>query len=230
MNVRSIQRALQSLGFDPGPIDGIWGRKTIAAVVAFQDSIGLPTTGVVDDRTEREILARAGSQPDNSRLVWYEEAQRLRGLKEVQGRGSNPTLIDWGRDMDLQYPSDDIPWCGLFVGHCIAATLPTEPLPNNPLGARNWQKFGKKTAPSPGAILVFWRESKSSGKGHVGFYESEDSDTYHVLGGNQNDMVNIARVPKARFLEARWPVSAMTLATGGAVVTPGTGAISQNEA
>ena len=34
-SVRRIQQALKSKGFDPGEIDGIWGRKTIAAVKQF---------------------------------------------------------------------------------------------------------------------------------------------------------------------------------------------------
>jgi len=36
MNVTELQTALQSLGFDPGIIDGALGRDTIAAIKAFQ--------------------------------------------------------------------------------------------------------------------------------------------------------------------------------------------------
>jgi uncharacterized protein (TIGR02594 family) len=214
MDVRTVQRSLKKLGFDPGPIDGIWGRKTSNAVQAFQEENGLPITGLVDPRTEREIAARAGKQRSNSALVWFEEAQRLMGLQEVPGGGSNQTILDWAEDLDINYPGDDIPWCGLFVGHCVGATLPREPLPNNPLGARNWLKFGKKTEPEPGAILVFWRGSRNGWKGHVGFYESEDSSAYHVLGGNQSDSVRIARVAKSRLLGARWPTTALILNDG----------------
>jgi peptidoglycan hydrolase-like protein with peptidoglycan-binding domain len=34
-SVREIQQALKDKGFDPGGIDGVWGRKTIAAVKQF---------------------------------------------------------------------------------------------------------------------------------------------------------------------------------------------------
>ena len=34
--VKQIQQALKNKGFDPGEIDGIWGRNTIAAVMQFQ--------------------------------------------------------------------------------------------------------------------------------------------------------------------------------------------------
>lgn len=229
MNVRAIQRALKKLGFDPGPVDGIWGRKTLGAVEAYQEVNGLPVTGLVDPRTERHIIAQAGKVQNSSALVWFEEAERLRGLQEVPGSGDNPVIMDWADDLDIHYPGDDVAWCGLFVGHCVAATLPKEPLPNNPLGARNWLKFGKKVDPEPGAVLVFWRGSKNGWRGHVGFYEAEDSKAFHVLGGNQSDKVCSVRIAKSRFLGARWPTSAMVL-NGGPVETAEAGDLSVNEA
>jgi hypothetical protein len=35
MTVREIQQALQAAGFNPGPVDGIRGRKTIAAIKEY---------------------------------------------------------------------------------------------------------------------------------------------------------------------------------------------------
>jgi hypothetical protein len=40
--VQRVQRALQSQGFDPGPIDGVIGRRTVAALNRFQQARGLP--------------------------------------------------------------------------------------------------------------------------------------------------------------------------------------------
>lgn len=40
--VRQLQEALQSASFDPGPIDGVLGRQTLAAVESYQNSKGLP--------------------------------------------------------------------------------------------------------------------------------------------------------------------------------------------
>lgn len=227
MNVLEIQTALAARGLDPGPLDGIWGRRTIKAVMAFQAGNGLPVTGVVDPQTERQIFAGSPGAVDTSAFVWMREARRLRGLKEVQGPGSNPIILDWAKDLDIAYGDDDIPWCGLFVAHCIGSTLPTEPLPTNPLGARNWANFGNPTTPVAGAVLVFWRKSKASGLGHVGFYMTEDAISYTVLGGNQSDQVGLARMPKDRFLEARWPASAAGLHSG--VVIAGGGEFSTKE-
>jgi len=109
----------------------------------------------------------------------------------------------------LSYNDDDIPWCGLFVAHCMGSQLPEERLPNIPLRARAWENFGHgEDEPCLGAVMVFWRQSKASGKGHVGFYWAEDDGAYHILGGNQSNSVSITRISRDRLLDARWPSTA----------------------
>lgn len=49
--VRTLQTRLELTGHDPGPIDGIFGPKTLAAVSDFQLAMGLESTGVVDEKT-----------------------------------------------------------------------------------------------------------------------------------------------------------------------------------
>ena len=44
--VSELQRALSAKGFDPGPIDGIYGPRTRGAVTAFQKANNLPTGGL----------------------------------------------------------------------------------------------------------------------------------------------------------------------------------------
>ncbi len=41
-SVLLMQRALAQLGFNPGKLDGIYGKNTVTAVAAFQQAIGLP--------------------------------------------------------------------------------------------------------------------------------------------------------------------------------------------
>jgi localization factor PodJL len=47
--VRIAQELLAERGFDPGPVDGLEGPKTIQAVRAFQRSIGAASTGRIDE-------------------------------------------------------------------------------------------------------------------------------------------------------------------------------------
>ncbi len=46
--VAKIQSLLAEQGYDPGPPDGIEGPKTREAVRAFQRTIGVAATGVID--------------------------------------------------------------------------------------------------------------------------------------------------------------------------------------
>ena len=211
VDYEAIQRRLHKLEYNPGPIDGVRGRLTINAIKLFQSQNDLVVDGLVGPNP-RAALFR-GSSPGiavtHDLMPWMQEARRLIGLKEDVGPGSNPTLIDFGEALNIDYANDDVPWCGLFVAHCIGSSLPNEPLPTTPLLARAWRKFGQSCAPQSGAVLVFWRGSPDGIKGHVGFYEGEDPTHYHVLGGNQSDAVNVRRIERRRLLAARWPLSAL---------------------
>jgi hypothetical protein len=46
------QEWLQALGYNPGPVDGLFGKKTKSAVKAFQDDTGLSPDGVWGKKTE----------------------------------------------------------------------------------------------------------------------------------------------------------------------------------
>lgn len=59
LGLRTAQAALQYLGIDPGPIDGLRGRSTRSALVRFQEKSGLPVTGEFDEDTEAKLFAEA---------------------------------------------------------------------------------------------------------------------------------------------------------------------------
>lgn len=133
------------------------------------------------------------------------------GVTEAPGLPDNPTIIQWAKTAKLYsiYKKDSIAWCGLWLAY-IALQSGWD-IPASPLSAQSWRKFGApaKTA-MLGDVLVFWRESPKSWKGHVGLYVGEDKTHYHVLGGNQKDSVSFARIEKTRLLEARrckWRIS-----------------------
>ncbi len=46
--IRAVQQKLNELGYSAGPADGLMGRGTRAAIIAFQQDRGLATTGVTD--------------------------------------------------------------------------------------------------------------------------------------------------------------------------------------
>lgn len=50
-DVRFLQQKLKDLGYDPGPVDGIFGPRTERAVRSFQAARGLAVDGIVGRRT-----------------------------------------------------------------------------------------------------------------------------------------------------------------------------------
>lgn len=54
-HVKKLQEALKDKGEDPGAVDGIMGRKTRAAISAFQKANGLKVTARLDDQTAEKL-------------------------------------------------------------------------------------------------------------------------------------------------------------------------------
>ncbi len=59
LGLRAAQVALTYLGFDPGPVDGLPGRRTAGAIGDFQASQDLTVTGILDEDTDAKLAARA---------------------------------------------------------------------------------------------------------------------------------------------------------------------------
>lgn len=157
---------------------------------------------------------------------WFTEAKKHTGLKEIPGPRHNTVILSWLTKLGAWWRDDETPWCGVFVAHCMReAGLP---VPKYWMRARAWSDYGanlRATHVAPGAILVFARK----GGGHVGFYVGEDETFYHVLGGNQSNMVNVMRIAKARCIAIRWPRGEPVIGTPRRV-RPTSAPISVNEA
>lgn len=199
LKIGVAQLMCRDAGIDPGQIDGIMGPKTRGAISALYAQ----NEGVSDEPETDDPLANARND-----MPWFEYAQTLLGTREIKGKRHNPLIMGWAKEQNIWYPTDEVPWCGLFVSHCLHAKFAVEPQPENPLGARNWLKFGNPVPAQLGAVLVFYRGKRSGWQGHVGFYAGEDDKAYHVLGGNQSNAVNVKRIAKNRLLGARWPSKA----------------------
>jgi peptidoglycan hydrolase-like protein with peptidoglycan-binding domain len=67
--VRDLQEALKALGYDPGPVDGVFATKTENAVKAFQQAREITVDGIVgritwiniDEADQSEPVLRNGS-------------------------------------------------------------------------------------------------------------------------------------------------------------------------
>ena len=132
------------------------------------------------------------------------EAMALYGTMEAPGNKNNAVIVNWAKETktkdDNWYSADSIPWCGLFMA--VVAQRSQWPVPQLPLSALSWARFGKATDIAMlGDVLVFTRK----GGGHVGLYVGESATTYYVLGGNQSDKVCISELSKTRIHAIRRP-------------------------
>ncbi|MCL4763580.1 MAG: peptidoglycan-binding protein [Burkholderiales bacterium] len=76
--VRSLQAALRERGFDPGPVDGVWGPQTEDALRDFQQSLGLAASGQPDAQTMSALDVRAPLASG--------------GMRDVDGTASSPAV------------------------------------------------------------------------------------------------------------------------------------------
>lgn len=228
LTTKQIQQRLAELGFDPGPIDNIPGRKTTAAIQLFQRNRRLKITGTADTPTVRALFGKSAPAGDPT-PPWMDIARQKLSLHESRDKSVLMGFLKLGKGT-IGDPSKT-PWCGDFVETCVAVALSQEPVLDNPYAAINWLKFGKATTARYGAILVFHRGDPKSWQGHVGFYVGEDDTHYHVLGGNQSNAVTVSRIAKSRLRPngIRWPTTFAEV--GGPVYGDGTNLIvTTNEA
>lgn len=129
------------------------------------------------------------------------------GLKEITGEADHPIIVNWFKELGASWVKDDeTAWCSCFMNWCAMRCGLEWPqlITKYFLSARSWLKVGKELdKPELGCVVVFWREDRTSWKGHVGLYISEDDDHIYTLGGNQNNSVCIKAYPKYRLLSYR---------------------------
>jgi uncharacterized protein (TIGR02594 family) len=160
--------------------------------------------------------------------VWLSVARAFVGLTEHIGKGSNPLIMQWVRDLKAPawYDDDDKAWCAIFPNRIfLALGMPLSGSGFDLLRALTFRNWGQETLkPVPGTVLVFVRPSG----GHVGFYVAETEKHYQVLGANQSNKVNLTWIAKSRLVAARWPPNVPMV--GEPIVLQDTGDVSENEA
>lgn len=148
--------------------------------------------------------------------MWLQVARRYKGLAEIPGDESHPSILDMARAIGAPawYHNDDQPWCAVAQNFCLLESgLPmavgTRGDPFDRLRALTFRTYGQSLAgPALGAIGVF------TGPTHVGMYLGEFRDLLYVYGGNQHNAMCATWIRARRLLEWRWPpgVAVPTLA------------------
>jgi len=195
--LKKVQRALNSMGKNL-VVDGLVGNITFHAIKS------------VNNKTlHRKIYGNPSirfvkpSEPTDQ-PSWVKFAYQELGIKEISGDSASTERIEQYHDtVGIAWADDDVPWCASFVGFVMLKA--NYRLVSNAFRALSWLNFGKRTArPVLGALAI----KKRTGGGHVGFVvgKSEDEKHLYLLGGNQNDEVNISRYLRKDFVDLRVPV------------------------
>lgn len=136
---------------------------------------------------------------------WLRAARGERGLLEIPGPKHHPRVLEYHACTRLGAKTDEVPWCASFVCWCLEQAHIKH---TRSAAASSYATFGVPCELRPGAIVVFGKaDPDAGGTGHVAFAERWNARTVWVLGGNQNNAVNIAPRPRSRIVAVRWPVA-----------------------
>src|SRR6266567_67581 len=125
---------------------------------------------------------------------WFHWALKELGTHEV-GDNRGP---DIRRYIKLaRAGAEGEPWCAIFCNAALEASGVPGTRSASSQSFRDDPHFVHLSGPCLGAIVVFWRNSHSSGLGHVGFYRGERDGYIWTLGGNEADQVQIEAMAKA---------------------------------
>jgi uncharacterized protein (TIGR02594 family) len=123
------------------------------------------------------------------------------GTREFAGVHHNPEVMKYFKEAGFDWvETDETGWCSAFINWCAMKAGYER---SGKLNARSWLKVGQSCKPEMGCLVVLWRESETSWKGHVGFLVRETIEYVYILGGNQTDQVKITAYPKSRVLSYR---------------------------
>lgn len=118
--------------------------------------------------------------------------------------GHNPKVVQYFADVGHAWVKDDeTAWCAAFVGAMLKKGGVEG---TGKLNARSYLDWGKPVEldqAKKGDIVVFSRGDPNGWQGHVGFYMGQTPRYIKVLGGNQNNQVNITSYSKNKLLGIR---------------------------
>lgn len=181
-----------------------------------------------DDEIESGIITGVDTmwKQKESKKNHMQIAQAEQGISEIPGADHNKRIVNYFQSTDYKATDDETPWCSAFVNWVLMqAGMPR----TKSAAALSFKSWGVECDPHYGCVVVIPR---GSWKGHVGFLVSSDDNYYHILGGNQNDQVNVAsfskqdhqfyfRCQKSRKDSSSLKVDAGRIAGGGVIAGGG---------
>ncbi|MGB0891926.1 MAG: TIGR02594 family protein [Flavobacteriaceae bacterium] len=126
------------------------------------------------------------------------------GVKEIKGTRHNERILKYAKESGFNVNDDETAWCSIFM-NWVAKKAGLKH--SKSAAARSWLTVGEivDENPEPGDVVIYYRESRHSWKGHVGIFigYSKDGTRIYTLGGNQRDSVSISAYSAEKLLGFR---------------------------
>ncbi len=223
---RLIQMGLASTGHDPGPADGVFGRRTRAALRAWQESSGLDATGHLT-REQSEGLAGPGRE-EAARLRAEAEARLRAEAERARKKREEEARLQAEAERERQAREEE-------ARERFSELLGRPFSPNRKGGSAGWTDLHYAAVLDlPGVVAALCRAGMAADtrlfwKGDVEFSErvkrrlggwegwfNSDADTPLMVASSAN-----ARDAAAALIACGADVNAMSVRTGGLVgITP----------
>ena len=124
----------------------------------------------------------------SSSKLWMDIAMAEMGQTEIKGEADNARILEYFTATSYHASDDETPWCAAFVNWVLMSAGIARTMSAAALSFLQWGVITAK--PQYGDVVVI---NRGGGRGHVGFFTGYDRQgRIGILGGNQNDSVNIS--------------------------------------
>lgn len=126
--IEDLQRVLLQLGYDAGSVDGVYGRKTRAALETYQEGADLPVTGIASNAVLKKLYAEAGREgPGNARVLVRQNFREIYSAPVRLALADAPIGTHVFTALDFKEGDRDIRWMAVdaegWRGTTAAAAL-----------------------------------------------------------------------------------------------------------
>jgi uncharacterized protein (TIGR02594 family) len=193
-SVIEIQKRLNALFDSKLTEDNIFGNITLHTINNL-------------NKAQQKVLIQSFNTPtleeeQNCPYNYVSVAEEEIGVKEIPGKPSNKRIEQYHKVAGGFGWTDSVPWCASFISFVMVKS--GYKLPEYPYRAKSWLKWGKGVdMPCYGSLAIKSRV----GGGHIGIVVgiTTDGNYLYLLGGNQNDAVNIKKYRISNFIGFRMP-------------------------
>ncbi|MCP4405472.1 MAG: DUF1566 domain-containing protein [bacterium] len=115
--ILDAQKKLKEFGYNPGPLDGVWGAKTEVALKKFQQARALHSTGELDENTKFALGLTKAPKVLQEQLLHGPPALTLRSKPASLGKQDILNMI---RQKGFHHPDD---YSGIGLSGSVKGTI-----------------------------------------------------------------------------------------------------------